>query len=411
MERLYAVPSEKLRVWSIWLTKIGEIADEWQRWLRAHIDLAIRLAEQLQAVEGRVEQTEETDEQSTVATDEEKITSEAEDVDQGSFARGSTVVADILKARSEIYTSTMTVVTEDMKEGTTSEKALDEEGPPLIWPIGIPWIHLGMEGEDDTQPFERLPLPRDEEEMRQFAKKFTHEATVYRSYYKNWKETAEQATREIGCRAVIATYLAQGKNRFGKIKAPPRPKLATGKKLSKARPKKPYGKSRAKSVGKSSKRASSSSEEEKFFTPPESISEVTNGDEPMESPSKMDTIEEEPDESVVKDPETAEKDRKETASGRSSKVASKTGSGTTSKTSKVQVVKVDDLVRDCARAVEPVPYIFYLKVEPDIDIAIEHDDDEVIAADTDRESIVGAYRRLFFNLTDKPCKGGKPWML
>ena len=48
MERIYAVPSEMLRVWSIWLGKIGEIADEWQRWLRAHIDFAARLAEELQ---------------------------------------------------------------------------------------------------------------------------------------------------------------------------------------------------------------------------------------------------------------------------------------------------------------------------------------------------------------------------
>lgn len=51
MERLYAVPSEKLRVWSIWLTKIVEIADEWQKWLRAHIDFTIRLSDHLYAAE------------------------------------------------------------------------------------------------------------------------------------------------------------------------------------------------------------------------------------------------------------------------------------------------------------------------------------------------------------------------
>lgn len=54
MERLYAVPSEKLRVWSVWLSKIGEIADEWQRWLRTHIDLIVRIAEQLKATENTV---------------------------------------------------------------------------------------------------------------------------------------------------------------------------------------------------------------------------------------------------------------------------------------------------------------------------------------------------------------------
>lgn len=71
---------------------------------------------------------------------------------------------------------------------------------------------------------------------------------------------------------------------------------------------------------------------------------------------------------------------------------------------------MDDWVRDNARASEPIPYFFYLKAEPDIQIAIEHDDELVIEADPDRESIVGCYARLFYNLKDKPCKGGKPWI-
>lgn len=48
MERLYAVPSEKLRVWSVWLSGVGEIADEWHKWLQAHIDLIARIEESLQ---------------------------------------------------------------------------------------------------------------------------------------------------------------------------------------------------------------------------------------------------------------------------------------------------------------------------------------------------------------------------
>ncbi|XP_067205084.1 Golgi-associated plant pathogenesis-related protein 1-like isoform X2 [Linepithema humile] len=48
MLRLYAVPSEKLRVWMVWLTSVAEIADEWHKWLRAHIDLIARIAERLQ---------------------------------------------------------------------------------------------------------------------------------------------------------------------------------------------------------------------------------------------------------------------------------------------------------------------------------------------------------------------------
>lgn len=48
MLRLYAVPSEKLRVWMVWLTSVAEITDEWHKWLRAHIDLIARIAERLQ---------------------------------------------------------------------------------------------------------------------------------------------------------------------------------------------------------------------------------------------------------------------------------------------------------------------------------------------------------------------------
>ena len=77
----------------------------------------------------------------------------------------------------------------------------------------------------------------------------------------------------------------------------------------------------------------------------------------------------------------------------------------------VAAVEADDFTRECARSLEPVPYIFYLRAEPDIEIATEHDDELVIAADPDRENVAGPYKRLFFNLTDKPCMGGKPWIL
>lgn len=59
MERVYAVPSEKLRVWSVWLTKVGEMADEWQRWLRSYIDLVIRLSDNLQAAEDAIRRAKE----------------------------------------------------------------------------------------------------------------------------------------------------------------------------------------------------------------------------------------------------------------------------------------------------------------------------------------------------------------
>ncbi|KAI4483408.1 hypothetical protein M0802_013422 [Mischocyttarus mexicanus] len=51
MHRLYAVPSEKLRVWSIWLSQITDEAEIWQKWLRSHIDLIIRMTERLKVLE------------------------------------------------------------------------------------------------------------------------------------------------------------------------------------------------------------------------------------------------------------------------------------------------------------------------------------------------------------------------
>lgn len=43
-----AIPSDELRVWSAWLTKVAEIAlGEWDEWLLAHINLALRLNESL----------------------------------------------------------------------------------------------------------------------------------------------------------------------------------------------------------------------------------------------------------------------------------------------------------------------------------------------------------------------------
>jgi len=48
MERLYTVPSEQLRVWSVWLTNVGDMADDWQKWLRMYIDTIAQMAENQQ---------------------------------------------------------------------------------------------------------------------------------------------------------------------------------------------------------------------------------------------------------------------------------------------------------------------------------------------------------------------------
>jgi hypothetical protein len=48
MERLYSVPSEQLRVWTVWLTNVSDIADDWQKWLRMYIDTVTQIAECVQ---------------------------------------------------------------------------------------------------------------------------------------------------------------------------------------------------------------------------------------------------------------------------------------------------------------------------------------------------------------------------
>lgn len=51
MLRIYAVPSEELRVWSIWLSQISDEAELWQKWLCSHVNLFLRMASRLKKFE------------------------------------------------------------------------------------------------------------------------------------------------------------------------------------------------------------------------------------------------------------------------------------------------------------------------------------------------------------------------
>ncbi|KAK1122332.1 hypothetical protein K0M31_009554 [Melipona bicolor] len=321
----------------------------------------------------------------------------------------------------------------------TSEKeeVNEEDEFTKIWPIGTPWEHLGTEEDSDSEPFERLPLPRTEEEMRALLKKFTHEATVYRSYYKHWKETAEQAIKEVGGRSVLATFLVQGLDKQGKVKKP-----APAVTISKSRV--PRRAERAKRRGKISTKRSVKSLDEKSTHPAISendtaatvVDEVDEKrDEPVEEQEEKkeeeqeEKGEEEREEKGEEEREEKGKEEREDhpsnpqpseepsklspVSSRATGETADESRGIASVTSYLvaTAVEADDFTKDCARSLEPVPYIFYLRAEPDIEIATEHDDEQVIAADPDRENVAGSYKRLFFNLTDKPCKGGKPWIL
>ncbi|XP_046144582.1 uncharacterized protein LOC114872721 isoform X2 [Osmia bicornis bicornis] len=493
MERLYAVPSEKLRVWSIWLTKIVEIADQWQKWLRAHIDFTIRLSDRLYAAEMAVRRSKmeivelrkisskvgQADEEEmkylyetgdSIQGEDGSIYEEAIDM-QEEEQRSSKRTLDRTSTRPEVALTTaassvtltpstatikevssmslqpsqVTIVrvqsaasrqasrtsvksapsatsrqasktTVKLSQSATSGKAsktsvksarssTSKQGSKIsiksaqsgkgsrssiksalsafsrrvskatlksarsmasvksgakideqlrTWPIGTPWEHLGLEDACEEEEYEKLPLPSNEQEMREFLKKFTHQATIYRSYYKHWKETADRATKEIGGRLVLATFQVQGKDQTGRTKRPVRPK--------------PCGNVSKRKLVKSKDQQVNTSD----LSVKASIASLKSG--------KRSTV-----------------TIKEKSQERLNKESQKS-------------IEVPDWVRECARALEPIPYLFYVRTEPDIDIAIEHDDEEVILVDLDREGVIAQSRRVFFNLTDKPCKGGKPWI-
>ncbi|KAL2742200.1 golgin subfamily A member 6-like protein 22 isoform X2 [Vespula maculifrons] len=73
-------------------------------------------------------------------------------------------------------------------------------------------------------------------------------------------------------------------------------------------------------------------------------------------------------------------------------------------------IGTEEFMKEMARAEEDIPYFFYRKIDPDIEIAIKHNDEEVIPMDPDNEFIFGNYESLRFNLTDKPGKDGKIFM-
>lgn len=68
---------------------------------------------------------------------------------------------------------------------------------------------------------------------------------------------------------------------------------------------------------------------------------------------------------------------------------------------------MDELFRDCARSAEPIPYHFYLTVEPDAEIRLEddHENDELVEAHAIREKMADDMNRLYFNLAEKPRNG------
>ncbi|XP_015187541.1 PREDICTED: uncharacterized protein LOC107072274 [Polistes dominula] len=158
--------------------------------------------------------------------------------------------------------------------------------------------------------------------MRRFLEDFTYQATIYRSYFKHWWETSEQAIKEITGRTVMPTAKLQG---------------------------------------------------------------ILNDKDPQETLRQCFNY---PKDSFLLDD---------------------TGVLSPEKLAEMKALSERigtlEFIKEMARANEKIPYFFYRKAEPDVEIAIKHDDEKVIPLDPDMEVIFGNYSSLRFNLNDKPGKG------
>ncbi|XP_044018887.1 uncharacterized protein LOC122859390 isoform X2 [Aphidius gifuensis] len=228
MARLYAVPSEKLRVLTSWLIKVTEEANAWQSWLHSHIDLILRMSEyfipgqqQQQSLSSKNTIDEKTASNSTFILNSSDISSmkkledetvsagEPKDIPQSFSKFDKTHEKKEDKKLEEI--SKHSVENHSMDGGTSSELS-NEKIVKNTWPIGIPWSprlpdkkNKKTKKFEDKIEFEPIPMPRDEIEMAILIKQVKHQAKIYRSLYKHWKETADRAYQEIIDRDIMPT--------------------------------------------------------------------------------------------------------------------------------------------------------------------------------------------------------------
>ncbi|XP_076285352.1 uncharacterized protein LOC143211491 isoform X2 [Lasioglossum baleicum] len=402
MQRLYAVPSEKLRVWSAWLTKIGEITDEWQKWLRSNIDLAIRIGEHLEAAEEALRKSKMADEdkadkdkadEDLAGEGKKEAVSQSVEADLEDKALGSKSLATMKTAASSMITvhgSKPSV----QQAPSTSAISRSEEMP--IWPLGVPWQPAEEEKEEpEEEILEKLPIPRNEEEMKEYLKKFKTDAVMYRSYYKHWRETADQTMSEVGGRYVMATFLVQGR-REEALK-----RIANQQKRVEAAEKAKRLVSKTKPT--SSIMSGSPSGSSLYVTAPQSVaSEAPETSEPPEADKATEDSEE---------PEKPAEQPKVSSSKLSKSASAVETTPSKSEVERDEALDVDEVFRDNARANEPIPYHFYLRAEPDVDLAgVEDENDEILEVDLTRAEMIGTLKRLWYNIAEKPCKSGKPWI-
>ncbi|KAF7396543.1 hypothetical protein HZH66_007405 [Vespula vulgaris] len=218
---------------------------------------------------------------------------------------------------------------DEIVEKKDKDEKVDDDTSEYLkeWPLGIQWEPLGIQKEKDpTDIIERLELPETVEEMQEMIRNFTIQATIYRSYFKHWMETGEQAIKEMVGRTIMSTA------KLRNILKDEKPEASLKQCLNY-----PRGTPRRNLC----------------FSPPIKLAQMTA-------------------------------------------LAKRIGT--------------EEFMKEMARAEEDIPYFFYRKIDPDIEIAIKHNDEEVIPMDPDNEFIFGNYESLRFNLTDKPGKDGKIFM-
>ncbi|OXU22696.1 hypothetical protein TSAR_015782 [Trichomalopsis sarcophagae] len=216
--RLDRITAEELRAWSIWLTKVAEIAErEWHEWLLAHINLALRLNECLLKARQEIESEKMQEADEDTGDDVERVDASAEPTED----EKSEVVSYVYEEAEDKVVSDKEPETQEEPNNSSSggggsyvgiekthenveQKEAEDKNTESLVSIGIvptAAAELAATNVDDDDSQEKevkiIPVPRDESEMLEIIKEFGRRAKRYQSLYRYWLETADRVIEEI----------------------------------------------------------------------------------------------------------------------------------------------------------------------------------------------------------------------
>ncbi|XP_019885161.2 uncharacterized protein LOC105258000 isoform X2 [Camponotus floridanus] len=416
MERLYAVPSEKLRVWMVWLTGVGEIADEWHQWLRAHIDLIARIAEQrLQTVAnnvpGGIKEIESVtnaksegildnvmprkEEKRDVSFNDEAGINDAATNDTLSAAKALSRkrVAESPEATARGESSANEDSSRTHNNPTTSGRRTGGGGEEeslattamadaseTAWPIGTRW-----------QPLTRCPIEKKADQMQtiQAVKEIAGRTVMTTAKFRGTGDS--ESTLDVAASQAAQYSMKQPESAVAQAIGGSTAATAETPMSSRIDP------PTTDALGRDTVEVSIALSDDQSKVVEPSTKKETAGME-LEFPSaKSDAVSPSVESEATSQPETTLKIRPTMEP-----IVSISPSEALLEQEAVAKRKAaEKLLGDMARAEEDIPYFFYLKAEPDMDIAIRYNDEKVIPPDLDRESISVNRRHLYFNLTDE----------